>query len=234
MDWSQYAFVYDLMATNNPAYAEIVSMAKRDFNCHGVSHDGVIADLGAGTGNLSLELAAAFRQCRVHHVDSSPEMILHARKKAAWRGLTNLEFIESDVEGYLEHAPALAAALSVHSLYAVPKPRRVMTLLFQRLESGALFVACDLGRTLDIGDWAGYLFQEMRRRTGTLSALAAMIRGRAVASHNKMIRARQVSGEYWIHTTEEFAAAVREAGFDVVKALPVYRGYSDYVVARKP
>lgn len=233
MDWSQYARVYDHMATNNPAYQALVALVRADLRGLGLVPGGVIADLGAGTGNFSLEVATLHPQCRVQHVDSSPAMLDHARSKASALGLSNVEFIESDVEAYLDRAPQLAAALSVHALYALPRPGGVIKKTQERLMSGSRFIACDLGRTLNLLDWWGYLFGEMRRRNGSLFAVSTTIRGRAVASHNRSIRSKQLSGEYWTHSTEEFAQAFRAQGFRVEKIESVYRGYSDYVVASK-
>jgi hypothetical protein len=98
--------------------------------------------------------------------------------------------------------------------------------------NGYLFV-CDLGRILQIGDWAKYLFTEVVREQGLIKAVALFYKGRTVAEHSKLIAAAQRSGHYWVHGHADFVGAFEQAGFSVQSSSEAYRGYSDIVLCKK-
>ncbi|MFD1147389.1 class I SAM-dependent methyltransferase [Saccharothrix hoggarensis] len=79
----------------------------------GLTADDTAVDLGCGTGQLALPLAARLRA--VVGVDPEPDMLAHARRAAAEQGLSNLTWVigtDADV-------PALRALLGDGSVGAV-------------------------------------------------------------------------------------------------------------------
>ena len=57
----------------------------------GLTSDDIVIDLGCGTGQLTLPLAARVRA--VAAVDPEPDMLAHARRAAAEEGLTNVAWL---------------------------------------------------------------------------------------------------------------------------------------------
>src|SRR3954452_10195229 len=59
-----------------------------------------ILDLGCGWGSLSLWLAERYPGARITGVSNSPLHRLHIERQAALRGITNLEIVTADANGY--------------------------------------------------------------------------------------------------------------------------------------
>lgn len=234
MDWSSYAHVYDIMASNNPSYQDIVKQAINAFADIPIPDGGIIADLGAGTGNFSIAIAGLKPNAIIHHVDNNPQMIALAREKAAQQKISNIQFINSDTTEYLNNAGKLHAVISVHAIYPLSHPREAISGIYEKLAPNGHLVVCDLGRILDIKDWAFYFFRKNVAQNGFLYTLKMFYRGRTVSAHNKVIANNQKSGIYWTHTTEEFKQTLQQAGFHVSRIMPMYRDYSDFAVAKKP
>ncbi len=233
VDWSSYAAAYDEMAALNPAYQELLAafrMATRDWTPRPGER---MADLGAGTGNFSVELAQQFPECEVLHVDSDPAMNRVAEAKAESGRLRNLRVVASDLRSLDFPSGSLAALVSVHSLYTLPEPEQFLRRMHGWLRPGGVAFLCDFGRRMDVADWRRFLFRDCRRRFGLLPTLTRFYRGRVVAQANREIARRQDAGEFWTHDHDEFIAAVRRAGFEILNHSETYRGYSDLVVCHR-
>ncbi len=234
VDWNSYAEVYDLMADNNPAYQDIIGQFKHAIAGWRIEPRSTLADLGAGTGNFSIELAHAFPACHVTHLDANAEMNRLAERKAQDHHIKNLCFTTTDIGAASFQAGSLTAITTVHALYAFPRPRDVIAMMFEWLKPGGYLFACDAGRMGKLSEWAVYLMSEFYRRHGLLQTAQFTYRARAVTQQNRLIAKAQREGVYWTHTHAEFCAAIKSAGFEILTAREVYRGNSDLVVARKP
>lgn len=114
---------------------------------------GAVADLGCGTGSLSLLLAE--RGHDVMGVDLSPKMVERARAKAS-RTAYDVDFRIGDVQVMPVPATPLEAVLSRHVLWAVPDPGACVARWSTCLTASGVFVAIE-------GVWnqAGLAPQEM-------------------------------------------------------------------------
>ena len=234
VDWKSYAQVYDLMASNNPAYLDIVANLEVEMESWELGPGARILDLASGTGNFSLPLARAFPQSLICSVDADPAMNGQTRRKAAAEGLININVFEGDLE-VLDFEPgSISAIVCVHALYTLSDPFSLIRKARTWLKPGGYLFVCDLGRTLDLGDWSRYLFHQLRARHGLAKTLTTFFRGRAVARQNRRIARAQRNRAYWTHTHAEFRAPFEEAGFDISRSSSCYRGYSDLIVARNP
>lgn len=61
--------------------------------------DAIVADIGAGTGYLSVRLAHMTPRGRIYGVDVEPDMIAYLRDRAAKSGLSNLVAVQAGQEG---------------------------------------------------------------------------------------------------------------------------------------
>lgn len=233
VDWRSYAAVYDLMTEINPAYQELLD----DFRCFilqaGLQSGDLLLDLGAGTGNFSLLAADEWPQCRVLHVDANAEMNRHAARKRDALGIRNLEIRDQDIDRF--DLPVRSAALitAVHALYTFPDPSTVIRRMHAWLRPGGVVFACDPSGPLDMRDWTRYLFRCSRAERGLWPSIRLFWRARAAVAQNQRIGRQLRDGAYWRHDQTSFAAAFREAGFDVEHCRSAYRGASDLLVARK-
>jgi ubiquinone/menaquinone biosynthesis C-methylase UbiE len=64
----------------------------------GLRGDELVLDCATGTGATAMALAAALPGGRVIGIDFSAEMLAQARRKVVSRGLTNVEFMEMDMQ----------------------------------------------------------------------------------------------------------------------------------------
>ena len=234
VDWTSYAAVYDLMATHNPAYQEIVEVARSEIKHWRLPAGSVIADFGAGTGNFSIPIATMLPEAKVIHIDSDSGMLASARRKGAESGLKNLEFLQRDAATLSMEPKSLDCAVSIHALYTFENPLAFLCDLNRWMKPGAPVLLCNFGRQMRVGDWALYLFKNLRATRGTLGAAEVFVRGRHVAKQNSRIAMKQKSGEYWLHSPEEFRRSVEAAGFHVRSQRKCYRDYSDLIVCHRP
>jgi SAM-dependent methyltransferase len=232
--WSNYAEVYDLMAENNPAYLEIIELVLAKFASFSLCGNDRVVELGAGTGNFTAALAANFPRCQFVHLDDDDSMNRKATQKMKLKDLGNL-LIECESSVAASFAPnSLAAVLCVHSLYTFPEPLVRLSNILQWLRPDGHIIVCDLGRQLNLWDWATYLFRANASRKGVVATVELFWKGRLVARANRDIVRQQCNGTYWTHSTDQLREAISNAGFIVEESFCCYRGYSDFIVARKP
>jgi ubiquinone/menaquinone biosynthesis C-methylase UbiE len=234
VDWSSYAEVYDLMAANNPAYLALVGEFREAISRWNIEPASALADLGGGTGNFSLELAETFPHCRIAHVDADAGMNRVAARKAVSRRIGNIRCMTTDVWLAPFEPGSQSGIISVHALYAFPRPQSLLLKIFEWLRPGGYLLACNAGRIMNVSDWAGFLFRASLARQGWWHTANLFFRGRVVARQNRRISVAQRNGVYWTHSHAEFRSAIAAAGFEVLEARQTYRGYSDFVVARRP
>jgi ubiquinone/menaquinone biosynthesis C-methylase UbiE len=234
VDWEGYANSYDLLAENNPAYQslveEVVAVVTRLHPRAGA----IIADLGAGSGNVSVPLAKAHPDVHVVHVDSAMAMNARASAKAALRNLSNHRVEPCDVWAAPFRPAELAGAVTVHALYALPRAREYLAKIFEWLEPGGFLVACDAGRMMNVLAWSVFLLRHSLAAHGLAHTFSLFRSTRIAAAENRKIGREQRRGRYWTHDLREFRSAIERAGFEVQEAHVTYRGASDFVVARKP
>jgi len=117
-----------------------------------------VADLGCGTGSLTVLLAAA--GYAVTGLDSAPEMIRAARAKAAAAGV-RARFVTSDAAAPTLPPGSFNVVLSRHVLWAMPdidaalgawlrllQPGGVLVLIEGRWHTGAGFTAAEASRAV--------------------------------------------------------------------------------------
>lgn len=103
--------------------------------------DGVILDLGAGTGNLSLRLKN-FK--RLVCVDISEKMLAIARRKLAH--FDNVEFVQADLLEYFEDAPVFDAIVSTYTIHHLTEDEKPILIerIYHSLRPGGVAVFGDL------------------------------------------------------------------------------------------
>jgi ubiquinone/menaquinone biosynthesis C-methylase UbiE len=233
VSWSNYARVYDLMASSNPAYQDLLVDFESEIRSWPMDPNDRIADLGAGTGNFSLIAGTVCKQGRVLHIDGTGPMIDLAKEKAAKASIENMEFQQADLETLELQPDSFSSIVSVHTLYTLKDPQRLLREIQKGLRPGGRAYLCDLGRVLDVGAWRRFIVRACVANIGWPQTLLRLVRGRAVARENQRIAMMQKEGRYWTHSLETFSQAVEASGLRVIRKKEVYRGDSDLVVAVK-
>ena len=233
VDWSSYAQQYDLMAENNPAYQELLLHCVQTVSDWGLQPGDTLADFAAGTGNISLAIAAALPEIMVLHVELNEGMIAFAQAKAAAAGLRNWQVLRLDLTQPDWPIPELAGAVTVHALYALPQPKKVIDQICARLRPGGRVYAADFGRTMDVRAWSVFLLRAALKRHGLVKTISLFARSGIVRRENRRITACQKSGQFWLHEMPEFRAAFEACGMEITFASDkYYRGCDDVILAR--
>ncbi|MBF0592950.1 MAG: methyltransferase domain-containing protein, partial [Nitrospirae bacterium] len=214
-------------------YNEIITNFKDEISKWDIPKDTTLLDVGAGTGNFSIELAKAFPHNNVIHMDFDENMNKLAKKKSLKENLSNFQTMTSNIEDLNLKHNSLSAITSVHAIYTFSNPKSVLMNLYNWLDKDGYVFLCDPGRVLDIRDWSVYLAKHLIKSYGIIKTIEIFWKGREISKQNRNIREMQLKGKYWVHTHEEFCNSVTEAGFKIVSSYKCFRGVSDVVVARK-
>ena len=74
LDWAIYARTYDMLLNYNPFYQKLRKEVIEYTKDWPIQADDMILDLGAGTGNYSLALAAQFPEAQILHIEPNEGM----------------------------------------------------------------------------------------------------------------------------------------------------------------
>jgi ubiquinone/menaquinone biosynthesis C-methylase UbiE len=157
VDWTSYSNVYDMLLAYNPAYQDILRRFREEIPQWKLTAGSGIADVGAGTGNFSIELARTFPDSTVYHIDLDPGMTRIAEQKKHDNSVENLEVITAPFEDVAFSPGSLEGIVCVHALYTFHRPQQALTRLSEWLSPQGYAFFCDLGRVMVIPDWFRFL-----------------------------------------------------------------------------
>lgn len=234
IDWRSYSSRYDLLAEHNPSYEaniELVTTTLRDLD---LGPELRVVDIGAGTGNFVLALAALLPGAQFVHVDSNEEMCRIARQKYESAMLSNVQIVAQDVGVLAQPKESADLVLCVNALYAMRDPRLVLERVYSWLKPNGYFVVIDIGRRTRVLDWAAFILGEVYRRRGMVAVLRLLSRGGTLILQNARGGRAQAEGRYWLHSSAEFEETLRSVGFTVRDLRTCYREYADFALCQKP
>ena len=104
--------------------------------------DGLVLDLGGGTGALAAAVAQRFSSATVEIWDIDPTMLKIARERCAQFG-ERIHYIERSFTGPLPSCDAVAACLSLHHIKDLAVKAATYRHIFQALRPGGIFVSAD-------------------------------------------------------------------------------------------
>ena len=129
------------MICGDYSYARYADYIENVFELYGKPQDSLIADLGCGTGSLCVELAA--RGYDMIGIDGSHEMLGKAYEKAAKKGISDILFLEQEMDGFDLFGTVGAFVSTIDSMnYIIEKRRlqRLFKLVENYLSPGGLFI----------------------------------------------------------------------------------------------
>ena len=132
--WDRVAGLYDLFEWSNRK----VNAAARARVGELVPAGARVLDCAAGTGEFSL--AVAKRAGSVLCTDQSEAMLARARKKAARRGLSNLQFAHRDITALSDPDGSFDAVIAANVLHLLPQPETAVRELWRVTAPGGRLI----------------------------------------------------------------------------------------------
>ena len=104
--------------------------------------NGLVLDLGGGTGALAAAVADRFPGVRVQILDTDPAMLAFARERCAPYG-ERVEFVEKSFADPLPVCDAVVACIALHHVKDMPAKGRIYRNIFTALRPGGVFANAD-------------------------------------------------------------------------------------------
>ena len=124
--------------------------------------DEQVLDVATGTGHVALELAARLPRGRATGVDFSAGMLAQARRKAAARGVANVEFAEMDMQDLRFEDGRFDAAVCAFGIFFVEDMEGVLARIAAKVSPGGRVAICNFQKD--------YFFPMRRLLTDRLAA----------------------------------------------------------------
>jgi ubiquinone/menaquinone biosynthesis C-methylase UbiE len=157
-----------------------------------------------------------------------------ASRKYRELGADNVRFANSKVADVQLAPSSLDLIVCVNALYTFGDTAHVLERFHTWLKPRGRLFLIDLGRPMDVVDWSRYIVGTSVRRIGVSATVKAFVKGRKAIGQNRLIRREQDAGRYWLHSQDEFGAALVNAGFEVATSERCYRDVCDLAICRKP
>lgn len=234
MSFSRYAKEYDRMARLNTAYQENLSLFRDFLTRYDKNRTLSVCDIGAGTGNYIQAMHSVMPNCTFTHIDADTKMNAIAAQKYADAGISEVDIIEDYFQRIQLNANSFDLLICVNALYAITPPELVLRKFKELVKPGGTIFLIDFGRRQDVVDWGFYLFKEIAKKNGVLTAAKEVLSLRNVTRENSNTTRGQQSGDYWEHSTRDFKRALENTGFEIEDLGTCYRGYSDMAICRLP
>jgi ubiquinone/menaquinone biosynthesis C-methylase UbiE len=129
--------------------------------CLGLDGTGRLLDLGCGTGQLTIPLAAYVTEAV--GMDPEPEMLIHADRQAQVQAVTNVSWVQgssADLPGDLGHFTLVTMGRSFHWM---DREQVLTTLAAMVVDEGSLVIANDSNLVLPSTPWQQAI-QDIQRR----------------------------------------------------------------------
>jgi ubiquinone/menaquinone biosynthesis C-methylase UbiE len=178
-----------------------------------------VLDVAAGNGNATL--AAARRWCEVTSTDYVPSLLARARERAAAEGLTQIDFLEADVEALPFDDGSFDAVISTFGCMFAPNPPRTASEMLR---------VCKPGGKIGMANWTpdsfiGQLFKTIGKHVpppagvqspalwGTRARLAELFATQAgsIRAEERQFVMRYRSPAHWMEIFKTFYGPVHKA-----------------------
>lgn len=164
-----------------------------------------VLEFGCGTGSTALIHAPHVRH--IHAIDISSKMIEIAQGKADASGVKNITFDQSSFDDFDAPEQSYEVILGLSILHLLENRDAVISKVYRLLPPGGIFVSS----TACLGDWMKWF--------------------KLVAPIGKFFRVLPLVK---VFTSDELAASLARAGFEIEHRWQPGRGKAVFIVARKP
>ena len=225
VNWRVYATSYDRVLLRFSAYKELL---RRHVDA--VAARNSIVDLGAGTGNVTLELLKGGKE--VVAVDYNEAMLVQLREKCSeFRSTNRLKIIKQNLDSMriskVEQGK-FDGAIMQNVLYALANPLRCLEMVYNALQPRGILVVSGpkIGTSLDA------LFTVIRKELQDTADWDSIEQD----FENVLERNRELEGQGVLHqwTIEQVRELLESAGFKVMEEdNDVYAGQAMLLIAQR-
>jgi len=233
IDWSAYSQGYDEMCFANPAYISNISELVSRLPSWGLSPNAKICDVGAGTGSFTCALGESLPGARFTHIDFDNAMNELAKSKYAERGL-NVDIREIDAQKIDFERGTFDLTICVNSLYSMEDHDRVLLKMRSWTKPGGRLFIIDFGRKVEVFEWAVFILRNRIQKHGLRDTISWYRKNSVTIKQNRKGAKAQESGEYWLHSTEQFENSLERAGWRIEELKTCYREACDLAVCVNP
>jgi len=230
--WSEYATKYDEFVVPLTCYQDNIAQLLSFLDNSDLPKTAKICDVGAGTGIYIESISKLLPNASFVHLDADTEMCRYAKQRYSDKNLP-VEILNQSVDDCRLEPESLDLITSINAIYTLPNPQKTLADIYSWLKPGGHFFAIDFGRRQNSLDWTQYFIRELFKREGLVGAARAIPNALSLFKHQNEGEAAQETGNYWLHSTEEFEEALKDVGFQIEESRSCYRGYSDLAICRK-
>jgi ubiquinone/menaquinone biosynthesis C-methylase UbiE len=221
--WEVYARFYDSLLSFYP-YAELVELVS-DRSAGHIREGALVADIGCGTGNVTVCLLQNHRHITVDAVEPSGAMLRRAKKKLEKVRTTNtVRYSEDDALGYLRALPdaSLDVIVMCNVLYTITDRKKFWKHVKRTLKPGGVAVMTNSDR---VGVMP--LVRHHLRHARFTALLDPRLAGVAVIDN--LISQLAMSNSFIFSPQSHLEAETAAAGLEVRDTLRCYGGADDGV-----
>ncbi|MDN3515434.1 MAG: class I SAM-dependent methyltransferase [Candidatus Brocadia sp.] len=203
--WESYSLSYDIILPKLPFYQEVIKRHVEVMMGQGITD---VIDIGAGTGNVSVELLSKNR--RVTAVDLNATMLARLREKTFETCMANLSIIEQNAEDLSQFADRSFDGVTIMlALYDMINPRLAFHEAVRILRPGGSIVITEIKRCFQLQILINFVEEYLRQKN-----LYAILRQdwERVMTANKLLDPG--SRELRLFA-EEIESNLRENGFSI-------------------
>lgn len=227
--WDLYALCYDAITKSVP-YQKLQSLIVNKLDLKPGQR---VLNVGCGTGNLEATLEEKqIPNLEVVAVDISPKMLERAEKKCRNPGKVN--FIQADVNQPLKFPDKnFDRITTVHTLYTLENPGRIIGELARVLKSGGRLVLAEPKPNAQLRAVFAENFKEigfLKTVVSIFSNLPAVV---WVSLINQIGLRKKIEGNHQRFGEGGLLEKLRESGLEVIEALPAYANQDIIIVAEK-
>lgn len=226
--------LYDQKMQRNPYYQQLKKTILEKVSEWQLGRGSSIADIGAGTGLLSTELARQFGQATIIHMDQDLAKNAHARRKAQKQGLKNFHVVPAapEVSSFSDHT--LDGVVCHQPLHDFSHPKESLLQMYRWLKPGGKLILADSSRVSKAWSWKSVLGRNILRSQGPGNSLDILQNLKETGCAYEKIQRKQKNGAYWPHSQEAFCAVIRNMGFEIDWSGNAFRSVGKVMVLRKP
>lgn len=221
-----YDYIFEQFGPYQKLQAEVLELVAASAKDAPDRRSVQVLDVDCGPGNLTFIMAEA--GFSVVGLEPYGALVELAREKRRAKRLANLAFSQGDLfTNKTLRDGSFDQVVNVHSLYAHPDPRALLSHVHRVLKPGGHAVFVNHTRRADVRR----TFAELRAREGLGAALRCLLLWLLPHSLFEATR-RRIGPHYW--TEQEFAANLKAAGFTVLESRRTFlNGASVLLWARK-
>ncbi len=234
-DLERYAEQYDNLLKYKPSYSEVLSTALDSLQrwLPPGKDNYRIGDFGAGSGNFTTKLSAAYPDSQIYAVDYTPGFINKFKKQKP----ENVSIIKGDVEKNNFKDDSLDAVVMIHVLRLTANADKgyAIRAANEQLKEGGYLIIADIGRKLDMKRHAIEILSTAYNELGIFGTMKLYLNSReAIKFNKKCVNMEDKYPFHMLHSLDDFKRKIEGFNFTILESRDdLYLGDDDFVVAKK-